>query len=113
MVEDTFAVEATAPPDLDWNLLVTSMDHHERDVRNALRPLVQLRSSPFRNVLVARVEDPLAVLAAVDELAGARPGLEAWLGRVLPITATFSIDPERFESQVEAAIEPLLGGVAE
>jgi tRNA(Ser,Leu) C12 N-acetylase TAN1 len=115
MVEDTFSVEATArpaAPDLDWNLLVTSMEHHQRDVRHALRPLVRLRTSAFRNVLLARVEDPAALLAAVGELVARRPRLGASLGKILPIARTFTVDPERFASQVEEAVAPLLGEVA-
>jgi tRNA(Ser,Leu) C12 N-acetylase TAN1 len=98
--------------DLDWNLLVTSMNHRERDVRRALRSVVQLRRSPFRNVLVARVDEPTTVLAAVDELASARPRLASWLGRVFPIASTFDVDPDRFDAQARAAIAPLLDRLA-
>lgn len=115
MVEDTFSVEAVtraSGPDLDWNLLVTSMEHHQRDVRRALRPVVRLRSSAFRNVFVARVDDSVAVLAAVDALAARRPALEVWLGRTLPIARTFAVDAERFAAQVEEALASLLGEIA-
>jgi tRNA(Ser,Leu) C12 N-acetylase TAN1 len=88
------------------------MEGHERDARRALRPLARLRSSPFRNVLLARVEDPAAVLGAIDDLAARRPELQAWVGKVLPIVRTFAIDPERFGAQAEDAIAPFLDVVA-
>lgn len=115
MVEDTFSVEAAMrgpAPDLDWNLLVTSMEHHYRAVRRALRPLVRLRSSPFHNVFLGRAEDPAAVLDAVDALAASRRGFAAALGRILPIARTFVVDVARFAAQVEEALEPLLDEVA-
>lgn len=115
MVEDTFSVAMTAPqraPDLDWNLLLTCMMRHERDVRRTLSPVVQLRRSPFRNVFLARVDDPAAALAAIDRLAAARPALVGWLGRVLPIAATFTVDPARFDAEVRSAVAPFVAELA-
>jgi tRNA(Ser,Leu) C12 N-acetylase TAN1 len=99
-------------PDLDWNLLVTAMQHHAGDVRRSLRPIVDVRSSRFRNVLLARVDDPGAALTAVAELTVRRPALRAWLGKMVPVARTFAVDPDQFTTQAEEALAPLLGEIA-
>jgi len=98
--------EPATAPDLDWNVLITSREGGQRQLRRALRPLIRLRRSAFRNVLLGQVDDIEAFLGALAERCAQRPALEHWLGKVLPIERTFALDPSRFEAQLgdEAAV---------
>jgi tRNA(Ser,Leu) C12 N-acetylase TAN1 len=84
-----------------WNVVVTSREGTQRWLRRALWRLVGLWRSGFRNVFVGRVDDPEAFLAAVAELRAARPALDRWLGRIVPVERTFPVDPATFQSRLE------------
>ena len=92
----------------DWNIVVTCQQGGQRAVRRALHPLVRLRRSGFRNVLVGRVDDVEAFLAAVAELLERRRSLGAALGKVRVIEHTFAVDVERFHEQLAAAAAALI-----
>jgi hypothetical protein len=49
-----------------WNVLVTAQEGRQRELLRALRPLVRLERSAFRNVLIGEVADVERFLAAVD-----------------------------------------------
>src|SRR5512139_2021414 len=87
-------------PDLDWNVLVTSREGAQRHLRRALRPLVRLRRSAFRNVLLGQVDDIETFLGALAERCAQRPALQNWLGKVLPIERTFALDLSRLQQQL-------------
>jgi tRNA(Ser,Leu) C12 N-acetylase TAN1 len=93
---------------LDWNLLVTAREGRQPLLRRALRPIVRLRPSGFRNVLVGRVPDPEAALTAIAALRAHDDRLDGWLGKALVIARTFAVEVERFEEQVWEVIEPFL-----
>jgi tRNA(Ser,Leu) C12 N-acetylase TAN1 len=96
-----------------WNIVVTCKQGGQRAVRRALHPLIRLRSSGFRNVLVGRVDDVDGFLVAVAEVLARRPRLESALGKLLPVERTFLVDVPRFHEQLaaEAAglVERLVG----
>jgi len=102
--------DATQPPalPLKWNILVTCRQGGQRRLRSALRRLVRLRPSGFRNVLIGQVADLEAVLAALAELRERQPRLDDWLGKVLPIERTFVVDVANFGVQMQAETTPLL-----
>ena len=93
---------------LDWNVVVTCRQGGQRAVRRALHPLVRLRRSGFRNVLVGRVGDVDAFLAGVAGLLERRRSLESALGKLLPIEHTFAVDVERFHDQLVAEAASLV-----
>ncbi len=105
--------EGDSPSVLDWNVVVTCRQGGQRAVRRALHPLVRLRRSGFRNVLVGHVEDVEAFLAAAGELLARRPKLAASLGKVLPVERTFAIDVARFHEQLQSEAAPLLDRLVE
>src|SRR5574337_931769 len=100
-----------APP-LDWNVLVTSREGAQCRLRRALRPLIWLRNTGFRNVLIGRVDDVEAFLIAVLELGHRQPNLRRWLGKIVPIERTFVVDPVGFEAQIQIETDPLIAHVA-
>ncbi len=108
-------VDLTQPPPLalGWNVLVTSRQGGQRRLRNALRRLVRLRRSGFRNVFVGQVRDIEALFVGIMELAERRSQLNEWLGKVLPIERTFALDVEarevQLQSEVNAFVDRLVG----
>jgi len=95
-----------------WNLIVTSRESGQRRLRRALRPIVRLQGSGFRNVFVARVDDVEGCLMAVAELCERRPRLDSWLGRILPIERTFAVDPGAFDAQLRVEAVPFVDRLA-
>jgi tRNA(Ser,Leu) C12 N-acetylase TAN1 len=98
---ETPAVVVPAPPPRTWNVVVTSREGGQRRLRGALARLVRLGRSGFRNVFVGQVDDPEAFLAAVAALCVARPALERWLGKIIPVERTFAVDPGTFQARLE------------
>lgn len=94
-------MESSESP-IQWNVVVTCKQGGQRTLRRALHPLIRLRASGFRNVLVGRVDDVQGLLAAVAELLERRPSLEGALGKLLPIEHTFVVDAPRFHVQLIA-----------
>src|SRR5512139_410802 len=99
-------VPASAP--LEWNVIVTSRELHQRRLRRALFPLVRLRPCGFRNVLVGQVESTDALLLAIAERIALRPEVQDWLGKVMPIERSFAIDAGRFDQQLREEAGPLV-----
>jgi tRNA(Ser,Leu) C12 N-acetylase TAN1 len=100
------------PETADWNVIVTSRSGTQRDLRRALRFLVRLRRGGFRNILVGRVEDPVAFLDGVAALLERQPFVEAWLGRLLVVERTFPVERESFEARLREETAPLLDRIA-
>ena len=84
-----------------WNLVVTAQEGEGRRLRRALRPLVSLEWSPFRNVAFSWVSDQSAFLEALGALWTAEPRLACWLGKVIPVDATFVVDESRLLGDLE------------
>jgi tRNA(Ser,Leu) C12 N-acetylase TAN1 len=95
-------------PGPGWNIVVTCRHGGQRAVRRALHPLVRLRPSGFRNVLVGRVDDVPGFLAAVAALLERRPSLQGALGKLTPVDHTFVVDVPRFHEQLAAEATKLV-----
>jgi tRNA(Ser,Leu) C12 N-acetylase TAN1 len=95
-----------------WNVIVTSREGRQRLVRRLLWPLARLKRSGFRNVLVAQVGDPGALLEQVAELCARRPELARGLGKIVPIERSFVVEPARFGDQLRAEAAPFLDRLA-
>jgi tRNA(Ser,Leu) C12 N-acetylase TAN1 len=91
-----------------WNVVVTAQEGAARSLRRALRPIVELEWSAFRNVALAWVPDRTVFLDAVAALRAERPRLDEWLGRVVPVDVTFTVDPPRILAQLEQIVAPWL-----
>lgn len=95
-----------------WNVVVTARQGGQRRLRRALRPFIRLETCGFRNVLVGHVEDVAALLLVVEDLRARRPQVDDWLGKILPVERTFTVDAERLHTQLEAETTPLLDRLA-
>jgi tRNA(Ser,Leu) C12 N-acetylase TAN1 len=82
-------------------VVVTSREGVRRRLRRALSGVVRLERSGFRGVFVARVDDAQALLRVVDELRAARPALDQWLGKIVPVERTFAVDPATFQARLQ------------
>jgi tRNA(Ser,Leu) C12 N-acetylase TAN1 len=97
---------------LDWNIIVTSRERQQRRLRRALFRLVRLQPCGFRNVFVGHVQALEAFLTGVAERLAHRPELEGWLGKVLPLERTFTVDLARFDEQLREATAALVDRLA-
>lgn len=68
----------------DWNVVVTVFQGGYRRALRALRELGPVERSPYHNVLVMKVDDPLALLAAVEARTRELPALYDAISRVAP-----------------------------
>jgi hypothetical protein len=73
----------------DWNVVVSIYQEGFRRARRALRELGPVEASPFHNVLVMCVEDPIATLSAIEEKVEASPALYDAISRVAPAQHSF------------------------
>jgi tRNA(Ser,Leu) C12 N-acetylase TAN1 len=101
------AVSPERPP-AAWNLVVTAREGMGRRLRGRLAPLVDVRRSGFRNVLVGYAPDAQTLLDAVADLRAARPGIDACLGKVVPLERTFPVRPETFQADLEREAAPFV-----
>jgi tRNA(Ser,Leu) C12 N-acetylase TAN1 len=106
------AAPTRSPRSGGWNVLVTAREGTPRQLRGALSRLVRLARSGFRNVFLAHVDDPDAFLAAVAELRAARPMLDGWLGKIVPVERTFPVEPAAFQARLEAEATHFLDRLA-
>ncbi len=88
----------------DWNVVVTVHEEGYRQARRTLRQLGRVDWSPFHNVLLVKVDDPVALLASLEERANAEPSLDEAISRVAPAMAQFAFtSAEDFEEKAKAA----------
>ncbi len=73
----------------DWNVVISVFqDGFKRAVR-ALEAFGTVDRSPYHNVLVMAVEDPVALLAAIEHEADSKPFLYDSISRVAPAIRCF------------------------
>ncbi len=93
----------------DWNLIVTVRAQGWRPAQRALRNLTPTQPSGHYNVLLAKADDPLALLEEVDRRADSEPVLIDTISRIAPARAVFDYeDIENFDRQAVAAATPWL-----
>lgn len=97
---------------MSWNVLATSLEGRRDALLGALRRLAPFRPGGFRNVVVARVDDPVALLARVQEAWDAGPGLRTALARIVPVAARVAIEADTAADTLAVAAEPLLDRLA-
>jgi tRNA(Ser,Leu) C12 N-acetylase TAN1 len=95
-----------------WNVLATSLEGRRDALLIALRKLGKFRRGGYRNVIVGRVEDVPAFLAAVREVLSSEPLLPTALAKVVPVETIVRFDPMNAAATFATAAEPLLDRLA-
>ncbi|HWP65913.1 MAG TPA: THUMP domain-containing protein [Candidatus Limnocylindria bacterium] len=106
---------ASSPPERPigaWNVVVTAQEGCGRPLKRALRDVVRLEWTPFKNVALGWVPDRDAFLGALDVLWTAEPRLAAWLGKAIPVDATLIVDERRLLDQLDQVVAPWLPRLA-
>jgi len=97
----------------DWNVVVTAYPEGRRPALRALRRLGRAEPSGHYNVLLATVDDPLALLGTLEQQAQTEPVLIDSISRIAPALACFDYDAdEDFERQAAAAASAWLPRLA-
>jgi tRNA(Ser,Leu) C12 N-acetylase TAN1 len=98
----------------DWNVVVSIYQEGFRRARRALEALGRVERSPYYNVLAMRVDDPAALLEAVERRTEESPALYDAIARVAPAQRSFEFQSaEDFEGKARSiALEwlPRLAG---
>lgn len=97
----------------EWNVVVTVDGPHYAEVKRALRDIGRVGKTEFYNVLVLRVEDPLAALDQLQAWRAETPEAGEWVAHFIPLTQLFNFhSPEAFEAGVLAAAQELAPALA-
>lgn len=88
----------------EWNVLVTSLMGHSRDLKKVLKEFGDFKATGFRGVLLGRVDSVEGFLERLKDLAAERPEIERILGRVIPFDKVlhFAVPEELAEKLYEA-----------
>lgn len=73
---------------MEWNVVISLYQGGFRRARRALAEFGQAES-PYHNVLVMQVDDPVALLTVIERLTAERPALYDAISRVAPAMRTF------------------------
>jgi tRNA(Ser,Leu) C12 N-acetylase TAN1 len=73
----------------DWNVVVTIFQQGFRRALRALQDIAPTERSPYHNVLVMKVDDPVAALETIERLTDERPALYDAIARVAPALRSF------------------------
>lgn len=97
-----------------WNIVATAKDKKAHHLGHRLRRLGDFRWTPFRGVMIGRVEDHEAFCEQLCRREESEPGFLDSVGKVVPIDQTFSftvdIFPDRLKEAVEKYAESIDGG---
>jgi tRNA(Ser,Leu) C12 N-acetylase TAN1 len=93
----------------DWNVVISVYQDGFRRALRALQQFGQAERSPYHNVLVLKVEDPIAVLDAIEKRTGESPALYDAISRVAPATRGFDfLSEEEFVEKAKSIIREWL-----
>ena len=97
----------------DWNTIVTIYQEGFRRALRALQDIGPAEGGPYHNVLVMKVDDPMAVLEAIERLTEERPALYDAIARVAPAMRTFYFSSaEGFKDSAKSIVLEWLPGLA-
>jgi len=97
----------------DWNIIVTIYEESFRRALRALQDIGPAERGPYHNELVMKVDDPMAVLEAIERLTGERPALYDAIARVAPATRTFDFSSaEGFKDSAKSIVLEWLPSLA-
>jgi tRNA(Ser,Leu) C12 N-acetylase TAN1 len=98
----------------DWNVIVTIYQTGFRRALRALQDVGPTERSFYHNVLVMKVDNPIAALLAIERLTDERPPLYDAIARVAPALRTFEFQStEDFRNAAKGAVQewlPALSG---
>ncbi len=87
-----------------WNVLATAKDRDQRHLAARLKHFGDFRWTPFRGVLVGRVEDHEAFFEQLRRSEEERPGFLDPLAKLVPIERTFRFTVEEFAARLKEAV---------
>ena len=97
----------------DWNIVVTIYQEGFKRALRALQDIGPAEGGPYHNVLVMKVDDPMAVLDAVERLTEGRPALYDAIARVAPAIRTFDFSSaEDFKDNAKSIVLEWLPSLA-
>ena len=97
----------------DWNIIVTIYQESFRRALRALQDIGPAESGPYHNVLLMKVDDPMAVLEAIERLTGERPALYDAIARVAPAMQAFEFSSaEGFKENAKSILLEWLPSLA-
>jgi tRNA(Ser,Leu) C12 N-acetylase TAN1 len=86
----------------DWNVVVSIYQDGLRRALRALREFGPVERSPYYNVLVMRVELPIALLEAVEKRTEENPALYDAISRIAPAIRSFEFhSSEEFQDRAK------------
>lgn len=98
----------------DWNVIISVYQDGFRRAIHALSALGSIDRSPYHNVLVMAVADPVALLEAVERETDSKPALYDAISRVAPAMRCLEFhSAEEFEEKAKSIVMewlPRLGG---
>ena len=97
---------------MPWNVLATSVEGRRDDLLAGLRRLAGFRPGGYRNVVVAQVDDPAALVDGVRAALGADARLAGALARLVPLDVHVRFEQPTAIDTFTAAAEPLLDRLA-
>ena len=84
----------------DWNVVATALEDSFRDARELLRRWGPVKGTPYYNVLVMTVEDPLRFLADFAAAVAENPGYLNFVSHLFPAQRSFDFaDAGEFEAR--------------
>jgi hypothetical protein len=99
------AYEDAGAPRGNWNVIVSIFQDGFRRAIRALRTLGPIERSRYHNVLVMSVEDPVALLEAIERQTEADPALYDTISRVAPAARSFEFhSTEEFLARAKAIV---------
>ena len=89
----------------DWNVVVSIYQDGFRRALRALEALGRVERSPYHNVLVMTVQDPMALLEAVERLTEQSPALYDAISRVSPAICSFEFrSADEFQGKAKSIV---------
>ena len=93
----------------DWNIIVTIYQQGFRRAMRALQNIGPTDRTPYYNVLVMKVDEPIVALETIERLTEERPALYDAIARVAPAGVTFEFQsPEGFKDCTKSFLLRLL-----
>jgi tRNA(Ser,Leu) C12 N-acetylase TAN1 len=90
---------------MDWNVVVSIYQDGFRRAFRALQDFGQIERSPYYNVLVMQVEDPVGLLAAIERRTEENPALYDAISRVAPAMRSFEFrSAEEFKDRAKSIL---------
>ncbi|MER3425580.1 MAG: hypothetical protein C4293_22440 [Nitrospiraceae bacterium] len=94
-----------------WNVLATAKDREQRRLAHRLKRFGDLRWTPFRGLLIGRVEDHHAFFEQLLRQEEDEPAFLSPIAKIVPIDRTFDFTVENFTARLKEAVLPYAGHI--